>query len=423
MPDPARRIAHIDMDAFYASVERLRYPQLRGQALVIGAGHHLMDAQLDKLRQQDPRRDWSGRDRHLIPLSHFPRLHEYTGRGVITTASYEARRFGVGSAMGLMKAARHCPDAYLLPADFDEYRRLSRMFKAIILRYAPRMENRGIDEVYADLSALPRGQLHNGHDLALDIQQAIQQETGLSCSIGVAPNKLLAKMASEFNKPAGVSIVLPDDLQTLIWPLPCKKIHGVGPRTDERLQRLDIRTIGQLAACDPAWLQKHFGEHHGSWLHEAAWGRDTRPVITESEPVSISRETTFERDLDVVADRAELSQILTGLAEELAQDLQRSNYACRTIGVKLRFANFQIVTRDASIPQYTQRASRLRRVAGLCLKRVRFEHRMRLLGLRASGLMPVDELLASKRAGDWLEPGGSLPLFQDEDLLTLWKRS
>jgi DNA polymerase-4 len=163
-------------------------------------------------------------------VADFPLLRDYTGRGVITTATYAARQFGVGSAMGMMKAARLCPQAILLPVDFAEYRRFSRAFKEIIVSIAPLMENRGVDEVYIDFTDVPGGQREGGRVLARLIQKSIFDATGLTCSVGVAPNKLLAKMASEFNKPNGISIVQPEDLQSRIWPLACRKVNGIGPR-------------------------------------------------------------------------------------------------------------------------------------------------------------------------------------------------
>ncbi|MHB1410311.1 MAG: DNA polymerase Y family protein, partial [Acidovorax defluvii] len=346
------------MDAFYASVELLRYPQLKGLPVVIGGGRRKVD---DALLQHP---DGSGpREPCFIPVSEFPLLKDYVGRGVITTASYAARQFGVGSAMGMMKAARLCPHAIVLPVDFDEVRRFSRLFKSTITEIAPVMQDRGVDEVYIDFTHVPGGQREGGRVLARLIQKAIFDATGLTCSIGVAPNKLLAKMASEFHKPKGISIVHEGDLQPLVWPLACRKINGIGPKADDKLAAHGIHTIGELAARSRAWLVQHFGKATGAWLHDAAWGRDERPVVTESEPVSISRETTFERDLHAVHDRAELGRIFTALCEQVAQDLQRKGYAGRTIGIKLRYADFRGATRDQTIGQATQDAAMLRRVA------------------------------------------------------------
>ena len=405
-----RRIAHLDMDAFYASVELLRYPQLKGLPVVIGGGrkrtapHHPdsdtdsppepqpdtepgFDARLLALaRQHHPDRDWPLADLGLVPAALFPRLRGYTGRGVITTATYAARQFGVGSAMGLMKAAQLCPDAILLPIDFDEYRRYSRLFKAIITDIAPVMEDRGVDEVYIDFTTVPGGQREGGRVLARLIQKSIFEATGLTCSVGVAPNKLLAKMASEFNKPNGIAVLHASELQARIWPLPVRKINGIGPKAEAKLAGQGIHTIGQLAEREEAWLRQHFGPTYGAWLHAAAWGRDDRPVVTHSEPVSISRETTFERDLHAVRDRAELGHIFTRLCEQVAADLARKGYAGRTVGIKLRYADFKIVTRDHSLPQPVASAADLRRAAGLALKRAPLQRPIRLLGVRVGNL-------------------------------------
>jgi DNA polymerase-4 len=366
------------MDAFYASVELLRYPQLKGLPVVIGGGR----------RSQDDALLLAHADRPLskIPVSAFPLLADYTGRGVITTATYAARQFGIGSAMGLMKTAKLCPQAILLPVDFAEYRRYSKAFKAIILEIAPLMEDRGVDEVYIDFSEVPGGQREGGRVLARLIQKNIFDATGLTCSVGVAPNKLLAKMASEFKKPNGIALVFEEDLQTKIWPLACRKINGIGPKADEKLRGLGITTIGELAQQELGYLIDHFGQKTGAWLCAAAHGIDTRPVVLESEPVSMSRETTFERDLHAVRDKAELGQIFTLLCEQVAADLQRKGYQGKTIGIKLRYDDFKSVTRDLTIDQATADARQIRRAAGQCLKRAPLERRLRLLGVRVGAL-------------------------------------
>src|SRR5262245_45610112 len=223
---PTRRIAHLDMDAFFASVELLRYPQLKGLPVVIGGRRRREDDALAALAPTPEQ----------VPVDAFPRLSSYVGRGVATTATYAARQFGVGSAMGLMKAAKLCPDAILLPVDFDEVRRYSRLFKTAVTGIAPVMENRGIDEVYIDLTDVQGSGHEGGRELARNIQRRVFDATQLTCSIGVAPNKLLAKLASEFDKPNGISIITVDDLQDRIWPLACRKVNGIGPRTDERLK-------------------------------------------------------------------------------------------------------------------------------------------------------------------------------------------
>ena len=403
------------MDAFYASVELLRYPQLKGLPVVIGGGRRRLDEALHEDYAETPLAE--------IPVRAFPVLKDYTGRGVITTATYPARPFGIGSAMGMMKAARLCPQAILLPVDFDQYRQFSRRFKQVILEIAPLMEDRGVDEVYIDFTDVPGGQREGGRVLARLIQKSIFETTGLTCSVGVAPNKLLAKMASEFNKPNGISIVGADDLPALVWPLACRKINGVGPKADEKLKAHGIHTIGELATRERDWLMQTFGQRHGAWLHDAAWGRDERPVVTESEPVSMSRETTFERDLHAVHDKAELGAVFTRLCEQVAADLQRKGYLGKTIGVKLRYDDFKIVTRDQTLESWTADAAAIRQTAGQCLKRVDLSRRMRLLGVRVGALVKVSEIpdLASfsalssvKRSLIATESGSqSLPLFSD----------
>ena len=366
------------MDAFFASVELLRYPQLKGLPVVIGGARRDVDEAM-RLAQGE-------RPLSKITVDEFPRLKDYTGRGVITTATYAARQFGVGSALGLMKAAKLCPQAILLPVDFDEIRKYSRAFKAIILDIAPLMEDRGVDEVYIDFTNVPGGQREGGRVLARLIQKTIFQQTGLTCSVGVAPNKLLAKMASEFNKPNGVAIVFEDDVQTQIWPLACRKINGIGPKADEKLKGLGIATIAQLATKELQWLIDHFGQKTGVWLHDAAHGRDERPIVLESEPVSISRETSFERDLHAVRDKAELGALFTHLCNKVAADLQRKGYVGKTIGIKLRYDDFKSVTRDHTLDYYTADAKTIRQIAGLCLKRVPLTQRLRLLGVRVGSL-------------------------------------
>ena len=291
-----------------------------------------------------------------------------------------------------MKAARLCPQAIVLPVDFDEVRKYSRLFKSTILDIAPLMEDRGVDEVYIDFTDVPGGQREGGRVLARLMQKAIFEATGLTCSVGIAPNKLLAKMASEFNKPNGISVVYEADVQSRIWPLKCRKINGIGPKADEKLATLGIQTIGELAAQDADFLIKRFGKATGAWMHEVAWGRDDRPVVTSSEPVSMSRETTFDRDLHAVRDRAALGAIFTELCSKLAADLQRKGYAAKTIGIKLRYDDFKIATRDQTLESYTLNAKTIRQIAGQCLKRVPLDKKLRLLGVRAGSLEKAENL-------------------------------
>ncbi|MBC6962282.1 MAG: DNA polymerase IV [Nitrosomonas sp.] len=366
-----RRIAHLDMDAFYASVELLRYPELRGLPVVIG-GRSVHQPVI----QPDGKRSYA-------------RLREYTGRGVITTSTYEARAYGVFSAMGIMRAAQLAPDAILLPADFDTYRHYSRLFKNAIARITPHIEDRGIDEIYIDLSEHP----DETALLASRIKQTVRDATGLSCSIGIAPNKLQAKISSDLEKPDVFTVLTHTDIPNRIWPLPVRKVNGIGPKAEEKLTRLGIQKIGELAEAELSLLQAHFGRSNAIWLHDSAHGRDSRPVVISSESKSISREATFERDLHVREDREILSDIFTGLCTRVAEDLQRKGYVGRTIGIKLRYENFQTITRDLTVRNPTADASIIRKAARDCLRRVPLEQKLRLLGVRISGLSRISTLL------------------------------
>lgn len=426
------------MDAFYASVELLRYPDLRGRQVVVGGR-----------RAHQPVVNEDGTRTYAV-------LRDYVGRGVITTSTYEARAVGVKSAMGMMKAAALAPDAVLLPADFDQYRHYSRLFKSAVARIAPDIEDRGIDEIYIDLTNVPGVQdgdaaaadsnsvregralygtgatdateesdetdaareeaaLARVRNVAQTIKDAVREATGLSCSIGVTPNKLLSKLCSELDKPDGLTILTYADIPTRIWPLPARSINGIGPKAAARLETLGIRTIGDLAACDPLRLVDEFGANYGAWMHNAAHGRDERNVVTYSEPKSISRETTFERDLHPRNDREALGAILTRLCEQLSADLVRKRYYTRTVGVKLRFDDFKIVTRVLTLPAHTRDARDIRLWAGRCLKKVALERRLRLIGVRADNLcredaLPVSAAAAADADGDQM----ALPLFVAE---------
>lgn len=395
-----RWIVHLDMDAFYASVELLRHPQLRGRPVVVGG-----------------RRTAAG---EAAPAAGWPRLRDYAGRGVVTTATYEARALGVHSGMGLMRAARLAPEAVLLPADFGEYSRLSRLFKDAVRAIAPLVEDRGIDEIYVDLSPLvaeradPGDRARAAQALARRLQEAVRAATGLSCSIGLTPNKLLSKIASDLDKPGGLTVLAAAEVPARIWPLPVGRISGIGPKAAARLAGLGIRRIGELAGADAALLAEHFGSACAAWLHASAAGRDDRPVVTTSEPRSVSRETTFERDLDARADRAALSRIFTGLCENLAADLRRRGYRGRSIGLKLRYEDFRTVTREQRLAGPTDDAAAIRRAAGQCLKRVPLTRRIRLLGVRAGSLVPANASFEQPAAGSAApQDHHTLPLFGD----------
>ncbi|MDB5807144.1 MAG: polymerase [Betaproteobacteria bacterium] len=356
---PPRRIAHLDMDAFYASVELLRRPELKGLPVVIG---------------------WRRADDGDDPLP----LSTYAGRGVVTTCTYEARAFGIHSGMGMMKARALCPHALSLPLNFDNYRHYSRLFKAAVAEIAPVIEDRGIDEIYIDLSEVPGG----SEALGRAIKQRVLERTGLTCSIGITPNKLLSKIASELDKPDGLTVLSMDDLEARIWPLPAKRVNGIGPKAADRLAKLNIHTIGELAHERPEFLAKHFGNNYAQWLTDAAHGRDERPVVTFSKPQSRSRETTFEHD---TRDREKIAEVLARLCDQVAEDLQRRKYLGRTVGVKLRYSDFKIVTRDKTLPAAVNDAAAIRVAAFECLARIPLPRAIRLVGVRVGTLYKEGE--------------------------------
>jgi len=372
-----RRIAHLDMDAFFASVELLSRPELRGRAVVVGGR-----------RTGDP-----------APLK------AYRGRGVITTCTYEARALGVRSGMGLMKAAALAPEALLLPADFEAYRRASRAFKEAALTVVPAFEDRGIDEIYLDLTDLPE----DSRTLGLRLKAAVKAATGLTCSLGITPNKLLSKVASEFQKPDGLTILGAEDIPTRIWPLQVGVINGIGPKAVQRLETLGLITVGELAAAPRELLVDQFGPAYGSWLHEAAHGRDDRPLVFERDPKSISRETTFERDLHPRRDRERLTQVLLDLCDRLAGDLARKGVMARTVGIKVRYQDFHTVTRDLTLEAPVGSAGAIRDAARCGLRRVDLSGSLRLFGIRLGGLQPRDQVAETPSLFRDVDGGDDLP--------------
>jgi DNA polymerase IV len=345
-----RVVAHLDMDAFYASVELLERPDLIDQPVIVG-----------------------GRG-------------EPNSRGVVTTCNYKAREFGVRSGMPMRTAAKLCPSAVYLPVNFDRYKHYSRLFKAAIAGVAPSIEDRGIDEVYIDLTALAGGSFEAAQSIAITIKQAVFDATQLTCSIGIAPNKLIAKIASDLDKPNGLSLVRYEDIETQLWPLSVRKINGIGPKAFDKLFLLDIHTIGELAATPVQILIERFGSNYGRWLNDAAWGRDQSAIQLSSETKSISKETTFERDLHPRHDWHQLAQIVADLCDQLAHSLQRRHLLARTIGLKLRNDGFIIVTRDTALREAANDLVSIRKAAFECLAKANPQRKLRLVGVRASGI-------------------------------------
>lgn len=338
-----RRILHLDMDAFFAAVEQLRHPELKGKPVVVGGSG-------------DP-----------------------GARGVVSTASYEARKYGIHSAMPLKTAYHLCPGAVFLPVDYREYSRVSVKIKNILKQYSTVLEDVGIDEAYLDISA--SGESSEG--LAQKIKQSIRQETGLSCSVGIAPNKLLAKIASDMQKPDGLTVITADDIEQRIWPLPVRKIPGVGPVTEKHLHGMGIERIGQLAATPLEKLQEQFGPSHGSFLYEAARGIHDSPLVTHWEPKSRSREITFQKDS---GDWQFIAKTLAALSKEVAGDLREDGYKGRTVTVKVRFEDFETHTRVKTLKMPTNTADTIRKAAFECLGRFELGKKVRLVGVRVGGL-------------------------------------
>lgn len=342
-----RRILHIDMDAFFAAVEQVRRPDLRGKPLVVGG-------------DGDPGK-----------------------RGVVSTASYEARKFGIHSALPLRTAYRLCPDAVFLPVDYGEYSRVSEQIKDILRGFSSVMEDVGIDEAFLDLSEIEP----SSEEIARDIKKRIKDSAGLTCSIGVASNKLLAKIASDMEKPDGLTILENEHVETRVWPLPVRKLWGVGPKTEAYLKKIGIKTIGDLASLPLDRLVGEFGPSYGGYLYEASRGIDDSPLVTHWEPKSISRETTFQSDVD---NWPVLAQNLVELTRDVLEDVRQRGYKGRTVTVKLRFSDFKTYTRAKTLSDATDSDEEVRRAAFECLRRFELKKKIRLIGFRIGNMEKID---------------------------------
>jgi DNA polymerase-4 len=335
------------MDAFFAAVEEQRNPGLKGKAVIIGG-------------MGDPSK-----------------------RGVVSTANYEARKSGIHSAMPLRTAYKLCPHAVFLPVDYEAYEAVSRQFKSVLLCITTILEDVGIDEAYLDLSDEP----DSDEVIVNRIKAGIFEKTGLTCSIGIAPNKLLAKIASDMQKPNGLTVFTGDDIEKKLWPLPIRKLYGVGPKTEEHLKVIKIETIGQLASLPMANLIRRFGPSHGEYLYAAARGIDESPLVTHWEPKSFSRETTFQVD---VKDWQTIARTIAVLTKEVVSDLARKGYGAKTVTLKIRYSDFRTITRACSCHETIRKEDEIRRLAFSCLKRVDLNgKRVRLVGIRAGGLEKI----------------------------------
>jgi len=344
-----RTILHADMDAFFAAVEVLDDPRLRGRPVIVGGTPE--------------------------------------GRGVVAAASYEARRYGVHSAMSAARARRLCPHGVFLRPRPERYLAVSRRVFAIFHEFTPLVEPLSVDEAFLDVTG-SRDLWGDGPAIARRLKRRVREETGLTVSVGVAPNKLLAKLASDLEKPDGLTVVPERDTAAWLAPLPVERLWGVGRRTAPRLRALGIATFGDLQRADPDRLRRALGPVAAVRLPALARGEDDRPVVTDREAKSIGNEVTFAQD---IGDPAELRSVLDALAEKVAWRLRRAGVTARVVQVKARFPDFTTVTRRAALPHPTDRTAELRDAARrLLAKRVDRRGRpLRLLGVTAQELAPA----------------------------------
>jgi len=357
---PAEPILHVDMDAFYASVEILKDHSLEGRPVVVGG---------------------SG------------------ARGVVMSASYEARRFGVSSAMPSARARRLCPDAVFVPPDFASYQAYSTRLREVLLSFTPLVEPLSLDEAFLDVFGATR-LFGAPAEIAGAVRARVREELSLTCSVGVAPNKFLAKMASAAAKPDGVVVVTAHGVLGFLHPLPVRALWGVGERTHEVLERLGVRTVGELAAVPVRVLERTLGEAHARHLAALASGRDERTVVPYEAPKQVSHEETFDRDIDAEDD---VMRELLRLAFRVAARLRTEGYRARTATLKVRLASFATLHRSRTVPDPTDVGADLYRVLADLYRAIPGTgRRIRLLGVAASGLVPAGaDQLALVRAGRW----------------------
>lgn len=350
--DPSLKILHVDMDAFYASVEVRDNPSLEGLPVCVGG-----------------------------PAK---------SRGVIAAASYEARRFGVHSAMATSVARRLCPDLVLLPPDFDKYTSVSARIMAIFRRYTPTVEPLSLDEAFLDVGGSER-LFGTAEEIGRRIKDDILRETRLIASVGVAPTKFLAKLASDLDKPDGFRVIARDEVRQVLDPLPVSKIFGVGPRTAERLKDLGVKTVGDLAALPKRDVLKRFGAS-AIWIHDLAHGIDPRRVTARREEKSHGMERTFAED---IADREELRGLLFTFCEEVAFYLRDKGLRGKTVTLKARFGDFRTVTRTKTLDFPTNLGARIFATARELLGKVE-DRPLRLLGVQVSRLEDVRQPVQAK---------------------------
>ncbi len=356
----AEPILHADLDAFYASVEVLKDPSLSGKPVVVGG---------------------SG------------------SRGVVMSASYEARAFGISSAMPAVRARRLCPEAVFVPPDFESYRAHSNRFREVLLSVTPLVEAIALDEAFLDVSGAV---LLFGppEKIAVRIREEVAREVCVTCSVGVGPSKLVAKLASTRAKPDGMLVVRREEVAAFLESLPARALWGVGARTVETLSRLGIRTVGDLARTPASVLSRLLGEAAAAALSELSRGIDERQVMPYEPPKSVGHEETFDHDLD---EEGDLLREALALSRKVAARLREDGYKARTMVLKVRLANFTTLTRSRTLPAPTDVAADIYEVAaGLYRGLPGARRRVRLLGVQAAGLVPAGaEQLAMLRGERW----------------------
>jgi DNA polymerase IV len=369
---PLEPILHVDLDAFYAGVEVLKDPTLRGKPVVVGGT---------------------------------------ASRGVVSSASYEARRFGVHSAMPTVRARRLCPEAVFVPPDFEAYRLHSNRFREILLSHTPLVEPISLDEAFLDVAGATR-LFGEPVRIATKIRADVEREVGVTCSAGIASTKFVAKLASDHCKPDGLLHVPVEQTQTFLEPLPVGRLWGVGDKTADLLGRLAIRTVGDLARTPPAVLERLLGESSARHLVALAHGLDDREVIPYEAPKSIGHEETFERDLD---DTDEILRELLHLSGRVAARLREDGYRARTVTLKVRLANFTTLTRARTLPDATDIGADLYHVVGELYRALPGGgRRVRLLGVQGSGLQQAGaEQLALVRGERWGDVERTLDRIED----------
>ncbi len=338
-----RKLIHVDMDAFYASVEQRDDPTLLGKPVVVGG--------------------------------------KPNSRSVVSTASYEARKFGIHSAMPMAEAYRRCPQAIFLPVNMPNYKKVSLQIREIFLTYTPLVEPLSVDEAFLDVTG-STSLFGSVDSIALQIKQRIKEELGLTASVGIAWNKFLAKLASDLQKPDGFVFVQPDKIQEFLDPLSIERLWGVGQRTSEQLHKLNIKTIKDLRYLELGYLIQQFGVL-GNQLHQLARGIDERPVEPERAIKSIGRETTFSVD---VTDTDALETTLLELAVDVGRRLRKEGLKGKTVTLKLRYDDFKTVSRSQTLDQATDLDEKIFQEARILLRNVSLKSSIRLLGVTINNL-------------------------------------